>query len=638
MAVFSRHYPIGAEIVPGGGASFRVWAPDCHDVEVVLENAVSPAPAGESLSTGLSSDGNGYFSGTVPSAREGTRYRFRLNRKSSLFPDPASRFQPEGPLGPSEVVDPAQFDWHDCEWKGVALPGQVIYEMHIGTFTPEGTFESAAKQLETLAETGITVIEMMPVAEFAGRFGWGYDGVDLFAPYHFYGRPDNLREFIDKAHRLGIGVILDVVYNHFGPSGNFFPHFSSLYSTDRYSNEWGESVNFDGDGAGPVREFFIANAVYWTEEFHFDGFRLDATQNIHDKSPRNIIAEITGAVRRAAKDRSVVVIAENESQRALIARPPDEGGYGCDALWNDDFHHSAMVALTGHNESYYTDYLGKPQELVSEIKWGYLYQGQRYQWQKKRRGTPSLDLPPYKFVLYIQNHDQMANSGQGLRIDRLTSPGRYRAMTALLLLAPGTPLLFQGQEFAASAPFLYFADIPELADDIRGGRVKFLKQFRSLAQPEMLAVMADPGDPGTFERCKLRLEERTMHTEAYDLHRDLLKLRREDPVFHAQRRRGVDGAVLGAHCFLLRFFGERGDDRLVLINLGRDLHLDPAPEPLLAPPEEKVWKLRWSSEDPRYGGMGTSPIESYDNWRIPGEAAVVMIPGKIDELTPKAGR
>jgi len=319
-----------------------------------------------------------------------------------------------------------------------------------------------------------------------------------------------------------------------------------------------------------------------------------------------------------------------------LVRPFNKGGYGLDSLWNDDFHHSAMVALTGRNEAYYCDYLGNPQEFLSAVKWGYLYQGQRYKWQKKRRGTPSLDLDPACFVNFIQNHDQLANSVRGLRVHQRSSPARYRAMTALLLLGPGTPMLFQGQEFAASSPFCYFADHKEeLAKRVCKGRAKFLAQFPSIAPPQTQACLPDPADPRTFERCKLDLGQRERHAEAYRLHADLLKLRREEPVFRAQRRGAVDGAILSAQAFVLRYFGgEPGvsapggtEDRLLVANFGRDLPLDPAPEPLLAPLEGRLWEIQWSSEDCRYGGSGTPPVDTADDtWRIPGEAAVVLRP------------
>jgi maltooligosyltrehalose trehalohydrolase len=499
--------------------------------------------------------------------------------------------------------------------------------MHIGTFTSEGTWESAARELPALADLGITVLEIMPINDFPGRFGWGYDGVNLFAPSHLYGTPDDCRSFVDQAHCAGIGVILDVVYNHIGPEGNVLPRFSPEYFTDRYSTDWGEAINYEGEDAGPVREFFITNAGYWIEEFQFDGLRLDATQNIYDTSADHIIAAIARRVRKAGKGRATFLVAENEPQETKLVRPQEEGGYGLDALWNDDFHHSAMVAMTGRSEAYYTDYYGAPQEFISAFKYGYLYQGQYYKWQKNPRGTPGLDLEPSVFVTFLQNHDQIANSGLGLRCHKLTSPGRYRAMTALMLLGPGTPMLFQGQEFAASSPFFYFADFSgELEHLTYEGRGKQLSQFLTLAEPEIQALLVNPADPDTFARSKLDLSERQRNANIYALHRDLLRLRREEPVFRVQHRGAMDGAVLGPEAFVLRFFGADWHDRLLMMNLGRDLNLSPAPEPLLAAPANKYWEILWSSEDPRYGGSGIAPLEAKDYWHIPGHAAVVLKP------------
>ncbi|WP_425450056.1 malto-oligosyltrehalose trehalohydrolase [Virgifigura deserti] len=620
-----RTLPVGAEILSDGGVHFRVWAPRRRQVAVVTE--------GDTVT--LEADGSGYFAASVHRAKAGTLYRFRLDDDDRLYPDPASRCQPEGVDGPSMLVDPRSFRWTDGDWRGVGRHDLVLYELHVGTFTHEGTWEAATRELPELASLGVTVIAMMPVAEFSGRFGWGYDGVGLFAPTRLYGSPDSFRRFVDQAHGAGIGVILDVVYNHLGPAGNYLKDFSVDYFTDRYENEWGEAINFDGPNSGPVREFFLSNARYWIEEFHLDGLRLDATQQMFDRSSENIVAAVARVVRETAPGRSTLIIGENEPQDAKLVHSPAAGGYGLDAVWNDDFHHSAMVALTGRREAYYTDYLGNPQEFVSTAKWGFLYQGQRYKWQNRRRGTPSLDIEPAAFVNYLQNHDQVANSARGRRVHLLTSPGRYRAMTAFLLLAPGTPMLFQGQEFAASTPFTYFADHdPGLAAGVRKGRREFLAQFRSLKAPEIAGALPDPGDPAMFEQCKLNLSERESQGEIYALHRDLLALRRNDPVFSARIAGGIDGAVLGPEAFLLRyFFHDRDGDRLLIVNLGRDLHLDPAPEPLLVPPPGGTWTILWSSESPDYGGRGTAPLETEENWRIPGQAAVVLRAGEPEEQT-----
>jgi maltooligosyltrehalose trehalohydrolase len=613
--MFGRKYPAGAEVQARGGVHFRVWAPRRNRVEVLFESGHA-----ETLQRGDC----GYYSGLVAESGPGARYRFRLDG-GDAFPDPVSRFQPEGPHGSSEVIDPSQFHWTDSAWKGVTREGQVIYELHVGTFTPEGTFEAARRQLPQLSETGITVIELMPIADFPGRFGWGYDGVGLFAPVAIYGRPDDLRRFVDDAHGMGIGVILDAVYNHVGPEGNYLKQYSEDYFTDRYENEWGEAINFDGENCQPVRDWVTSNAAYWIDEYHLDGLRLDATQQIFDASPENIMTSLAKAARKAAGDKQIFIVAENEPQSTKLARPAEQGGYGLDALWNDDFHHSARVAATGRNEAYYTDYYGNPQEFVSAAKYGYLYQGQRYKWQKKRRGSPGLDLPPSRFVAYIQNHDQIANSGKGERLDRLTSAGKLKAITTLLLLGTATPMLFQGQEFAASAPFNFFADLgAELGELVNKGRVRFLSQFPSLAQPETVAVLPHASDPATFERSKLNFEERQSHTPIYQLHKDLIRLRREDTAFRSQCRGGVDGAVLAQDAFVLRYFGGDAGDRLLFVNFGRDLHFYPAPEPLLAPPEDGVWNLLLSTEDPKYGGSGTPEVESNQGWRLPGNAAVVL--------------
>jgi maltooligosyltrehalose trehalohydrolase len=613
-----RRFPIGAEVLPGGGVHFRVWAPRRHKVEVVLSDAAVE----------LHREPGGYFSGRVEHAGAGSLYRFRLDGGDS-FPDPISRFQPEGPHGPSQVIDPARFEWSDSEWRGVSIERQVIYEMHIGTFTREGTWEAARRELPELAALGITVLEIMPVADFPGAFGWGYDGVGLYAPVALYGEPDDFRRFVDDAHRAGLAVILDVVYNHVGPDGNYLKQYSDDYFTNRYQCEWGEAINYDGENSGPVREWVATNAAYWAVEYHLDGLRLDATQQMFDSSPEHIVAALTRSMRDAAAPRSVIVVAENESQESKLARPVEQGGYGLDALWNDDLHHTARVAVTGHNEAYYTDYLGRAQEFVSAVKYGYLYQGQRFSWQAKRRGTPAWGLRPAQFIGYIDNHDQIANSGTGQRIHVLTSPGRYRAITAFLLLAPGTPMLFQGQEFASSSPFYFFASHgTELCELVKEGRIQFLSQFRSLAQPEMRPYHVDPGDPAVFQKCKLDFADRQRHAGIYRMHRDLLRLRREDGVIPAQRPGGVDGAVLARDAFVLRYFAEDGGDRLLIVNLGTDIRLEPDPEPLLAPREGCVWELLWSSENPEYGGSGTPPVDAPDGWRIPGHAAVVLRPGE----------
>jgi maltooligosyltrehalose trehalohydrolase len=612
--VSTRRLQGGVELT-GDGAHARVWAPACRSVELVL--AADP----EHGTYPLDPEPGGFFSAHV-TVRAGDRYWFRLNG-SDLRPDPCSRFQPEGPHGPSQVVDPLGFVWGDEHWTGPSAADKVIYEMHVGTFTPEGTWASAARELPELARLGITVIEMMPVAEFPGRFGWGYDGVNLYAPTRLYGAPDDLRSFVDAAHSSGMAVILDVVYNHLGPDGNYLADFSADYFTDKYSNDWGRALNFEGPR--PARDFFVENAGYWIDEFHFDGLRLDATQDIHDASDEHVLRSLAERARAAAGPRRTYIVAENESQNTRLVRSPFNGGFGMDAMWNDDYHHTAYVALTGRREAYYTDYRGSVQELISAAKHGFLYQGQWYRWQKQRRGTPGLDLPPSTFINFLQNHDQIANSAFGRRLHELASPGRYRALVALLLLGPGTPLLFQGQEFSASAPFLYFADHnQELREPIREGRREFLSQFPTLRDPDVVASLFPPDAEDTYKRCILDLSERERHPEVYALYKDLIALRRTKLRPDAALRR-LDGAVVSPEALLLRFFGKDNDpDRILIVNLGCDLDLSPIPEPLAAPPLASHWQLEWSSEAIRYGGQGTPPVNPNVIWHMPGESAILL--------------
>jgi maltooligosyltrehalose trehalohydrolase len=619
--------PVGAEVIPGEGIHFRVWAPRHARVAVEWEapGDVSGKPASGRLD--LAAESGGYHSGLLPAASAGTRYRYRVGE--ALRADPASRFQPEGPHGPSQVVDPTSFAWTDGAWQGPAPDDRVIYEMHLGTFTPEGTWQAAAEQLAALADLGVNVLEILPVNDFPGRFGWGYDGVNLFAPCRLYGTPDAMRAFVDRAHALGLAVILDVVYNHLGPEGNVLPEFSDDYFSKGEPTEWGACLNFDGEDSGPVREFVLANVGYWIAEFHLDGLRVDATQSLFDRSREHILAAIAARVRAAAGSRRTFVVGENEPQDVRLIRPASEGGCQLDAIWAEDFHHVAMVAATGRREGYYRDYRGVPQEFVSLARHSLVYQGQWNPRQSKRRGTPTRGLDPGAFVVFLQNHDQVANTSRGVRFHELTDPGRYRALTALLLLVPQTPMLFQGQEFAASSPFFYFGDLdPGLAGLIRRGRYDFLSQFPSLATSAMQARIARPNDPATFARSKLDPGERQRHAEDLNLHRDLLRLRRSDPVLRDRRGGGLDGAVLGPEAFVLRVFGPGagGDDRLLIVNLGPDLALLPASEPLLAPAPGALWETRWSSEDPRYGGHGVAVLPPEENWCVTGHAAVVLGP------------
>jgi maltooligosyltrehalose trehalohydrolase len=624
-----RSLPVGAEVL-AGGVHFRVWAPRRKRIQVALVDV----NGGELARHPLHAEDNGYFSGLVADAGAGSVYWMLVDDESKRYPDPASRFQPAGVHGPSQVVDWRDYRWRDQSWNGLELRGQALYELHVGTFTPEGTWAAAMARLDYLRTLGVTAIEAMPVAEFQGAFGWGYDGVYWYAPTRLYGFPDDFRAFVDRAHQLGLGVLLDVVYNHFGPTGNYLSAFSDQYISRRHATEWGDAINFDGEGAGPVREFAAANAAHWIREYHLDGLRLDATHAIVDESEEHVLTLITRTAREAAGKRRILIFAENERQFVRHVEPPERGGFGMDSLWNDDFHHACRVAATGHAEFYYADYAGSPQELLSALRWGYLYQGQWTPRQGRYRGTPARHLAAPRFVHFLQNHDQVANSAKALRTRFLTSPGRFRALTTLLLLGPQTPMLFMGQEFAASSPFHYFADHEvDVAKLVREGRWEFLRRFPRTASFESQGGLPDPASRTSFEISKLDWNECLRNIETLLLYRDLLQLRQSDPIFSRQDAAMLEGAVIGPEAFLARWCDEAGDDRLLLFNLGQDFSWRPAADPLIAAPIGRQWKLLWSSEDPRYGGSGTAMLDAKD-WSVPGHAAIVLCPTSSHAESP----
>lgn len=612
-----RTLRLGARPHAREGVTFTVWAPEHAHLDVDIEGR-GTFP--------LRRDADGYFAVHVPKARAGDRYWYRF-RGGTRRPDPASRYQPDGPHGPSQVVDPRTYEWGDAAWRGIeALHHQVLYELHLGTFTAEGTWEAAARELPFLKSVGITTLEVMPVAEFPGRFGWGYDGVDLFAPAHIYGTADDARRFVDEAHRLGLAVILDVVYNHLGPSGNYLKEFSRSYFADR-PTEWGDAINFDGRHSRPVRDFFIENAAYWIEEFHFDGLRLDAIQAIEDTSEDHIVSAIARAARAAAGPRTIFLVGEHEAQHVERLRDDRTGVDGMDALWNDDWHHAAAVRLTGRRHAYFTDYLGSAREFAAMARHGFLYQGQWYAWQKQRRGTTSIGLPASRFVTCLDNHDQVANTGLGWRAHHLADPCRWRTMTALLLLGPNLPMLFQGQEYGATSRFYYFADHDgELGEAVRTGRAEFLAQFPGMATPDMQARLPVPSDPATFMDSKLDRRERERNAHIVTLHQDLLALRRTDPVLSELGTPAVtvESAALTDDVLILRYAGPHGALRLLVVNLGVDCTLPVMNDPLLAPPAGHDWQATWSSDHPDYGGTGVVSFVDTEPWRIPGRSATLL--------------
>lgn len=610
-----RRYAVGPELVERDRVHLRVWAPDHQELFAVVEDVLSP----------MHRERDGHFSVEV-TAHPGSRYGFRVAGDDHIYPDPASRWLPDGPDGLSAIVDLDEYAWHDHAWRGASLSGQVLYELHIGTCTLDGTWCAAERLLPDLRALGVTVIQMMPVAEFAGRFGWGYDAVQWFAPMHAYGTPTDLQHFIDVAHEHGLGVLLDVVYNHLGPSGNVLEIYDRRWRSQRHTGEWGSTLNFDGEGSSGMRALVLDNVQYWIREFHLDGFRIDAAQQIIDESPEHLLAVLSRTTRDAARGRWTIVVAEHEAQDARLMRPAEAGGYGLNGVFNEDFHHSCRVALTGNRDAYLTDYDGTSREWLSAALWGFLYQGQFYSWQDGPRGTPAIDCAPFQFVTFLENHDQVANSADGRRLIDLTSESCWRAMSALLLLGPWTPLIFQGQEDGVSTPFLYFCDHhPELQAAVEAGRRTFLAQFSRRASLEQSPCWHERVGAGAFLDSKL---DRTLPRvgRCRQLYTDLLTLRRDDPTIARPHSR-LAGTPLGERTLLLRYLGSSSrEDRLVAVNLGADVDACRQSNPLVAPPTGHGWRVRWCSEDPRYGGSGTRGGLNGMQLMLTGHATTVFEP------------
>jgi maltooligosyltrehalose trehalohydrolase len=466
----------------------------------------------------------------VEGASAGDRYGYLID--GDLRPDPASRFQPEGVHGPSEVVDARRYVWRDGEWRGRPMSELVVYELHVGTFTPQGTFDAARRQLPQLRDLGVSTIQLMPVADFAGTRNWGYDGVALFAPARVYGAPDDLRAFVDAAHALGLGVMLDVVYNHLGPEGAYLTQFNPCYITERHSTPWGGAVNLDGCGSTVVRRFIIDNAMHWVREYHLDGLRLDATHALIDDSPVHLLAELADEVRRGAPWR-VVLHAEDHRNLATLVQPPDNGGFGLDGVWADDYHHIVRRLVAGDSHGYYEDFEGTAEELARTIRQGWLYTGQPSKHMNRCRGTDPSRVPMQRSVVCLQNHDQVGNRAVGDRVHHQIEPAAWRAASALLLTAPMTPLLFMGQEWGASTPFQYFTDLePGLGRAVTEGRRREFKAFPGF---DPRVGIPDPQDEATFLASKLRWEERSeaIHASSLALYTKLLELRMHHPALHA---------------------------------------------------------------------------------------------------------
>lgn len=528
MRVRRRHeMPFGAELTRAGEVRFRLWAPAAREVELLMEEGARHALPMTPLA-------DGWFELITDEAGPGTRYRYRIDGDSAV-PDPASRRNPQGPEGPSEVIDPESFEWDDDTWRAPPWHEAVIYELHVGTFSPERSFAGAEARLDHLVDLGVTVIELMPLATFAGERGWGYDGVLPFAPHPAYGSPDELKSLIAAAHRRGLAVMLDVVYNHFGPQGNHLPRYAPQFFTTRHATPWGAAINFDGEGSRTVRDFFIHNTLYWLTEYHLDGLRFDAVQAIRDTSEPHILGEIAQAVRRGpGQDRHVYLVLENgDNQARWLAAPGVPGKY--DAQWNDDVCRSLHVLLTGETDGFYVDYAQQTAGMLCRsLAEGFCYQGEVSQYFGAPRGEPSGHLPPTAFLGFLQNHDQVGNRLRGERLCALvTREEALRAATALVLLAPSPPMLFMGEEWAASTPFLYFCDLEaRLAGSVRDGRCRELAHFTKAHPASVRAAMADPAAPATCEASRLdwRELEEPQHAAALDDHRRLLAIRQRDIV------------------------------------------------------------------------------------------------------------
>ncbi len=567
----SHAMPFGAAPLAGGGVRFRLWAPAQRAVQLCLEG-----PGGDVILPMQTGPG-GWFELVSDSAHAGSRYRFLLDGGMRV-PDPASRFQPEDVHGPSEVIDPRAWEWSDGGWHGRPWEESVIYELHVGAFTPLGTFAAVEGHLDYLKDLGITAVELMPVADFPGRRNWGYDGVLPFAPDSCYGRPESLKALVQAAHARGLMVLLDVVYNHFGPEGNYLHLYAPPFFTERHHTPWGAAVNFDGEGSRQVRDFFIHNALYWLEEYHFDGLRLDAVHAIVDDSVPDILEELADAVHTGpGAQRHVHLVLENDHNAAHYLRRESDGRpRWYSAQWNDDIHHAAHVLATGETGGYYRDYGDDPvRHLGRCLTEGFAYQGEPSSYRRGApRGEPSRYLPPTAFVAFLQNHDQVGNRAFGERITRLTSPEALRALSAIMLLAPSPPLLFMGQEFGAVQPFPFFCNLgPDLATAVSEGRRNEFARFPEFSDPEVRARIPDAGAESTFAAAVLDWSSlhRPPHSDWVALHRELLALRRAQIVPRVARTgrapetgyRTFGGRGLVAHWVLSE------GERLVLVaNLG----------------------------------------------------------------------
>ncbi len=594
--------PQGAE-VNESGVQYRIWAPACRRLDLEIFE-----PAGRTVvrTLPLERSDDGYFDVVDPQGKAGDFYKFRLNGENS-FPDPASRWQPHGVHGPSMVIDPHRYQWRDHEWKRHELRDFVIYELHIGAFTPHGTFQSAIERLAYLKELGVTAIELMPIADFPGNRNWGYDGVCLYAPAHAYGHPDDLRALVDAAHAIGLTVILDVVYNHFGPDGNYLGCYVGGYLDESKKTPWGGAIRYGDPAFKPLRSFVAANPGYWMREFHIDAFRFDATHAIADRSPRHILQEMTDAIH----SRGGLAIAEDSRNDSRLILPEIDGGLGFDAVWADDFHHVTRVAGTRESHSYLGDFKGTVDEMADTLRHGWLYRGQYSRYRRGSRGTECRHLAPEKFVHCISNHDQVGNRAFGDRFGQTISRPAYLASSALLCLSPYLPMLFMGQEWNASTPFLFFTDHRgELGKLVSKGRREEFKEHAEFSDPAKSDAIPDPQRGDTFAQSKLNWSELQSADQAaiVDLYRECLALRKKHGAFRPRSRDLVEAAdfAMGAGALRLK---DRGGDWLILFDLAGGHSGIIEEEMICSPHSGSEWKIVLSTNEKRFGGTGRLAVD-----------------------------
>jgi maltooligosyltrehalose trehalohydrolase len=612
----------GAEL-QGEAVLFRTWATGKKKVSTVIfgedGSVLREIP--------MERESSGYYSVIDPASSSGTLYKYRLD--DDLVPDIASRFQPQGVHGPSQVVDGRSFHWTDSGWKPPALHELVIYELHVGTFTQEGTFEAIASRFDHLKGVGVNAIELMPIGDFAGGRNWGYDGVSIYAPSRAYGKPDNLRAFVNAAHQAGFSVILDVVYNHLGPDGNYMGLYSEHYFNDSHHTPWGAAFNLDGPDAGPVRSHFAENPLYWVKEFHMDGFRLDATHAIPDDSPKHLIQEIAERVQAFG----ALVICEDPRNERKLLLPRDERGYGCDAVWADDFHHVVRVQMTNENEGYMGYFKGSMDELVSTLREGWLFTGE-LQKDGIPRGTRGADIEPEHFVHCISNHDQVGNRAYGERLNQVISPAAYRAASALLLTTPYTPMFFMGQEWAASSPFLYFTDHhDELGKGVTEGRRKEFAEFSEFRDPAKRARIPDPQALATFTNSRLDWTEphRQPHLETLRLYRDFLRFRKANLTDRRRGRWQIE--QVSPQAIAIRYQREKEGDILIVAQLvANDITLELANE-LLAPAKGRAWEFIISTNEPIYGGKQAAQFDRDGKKLVLTEPELIVVCEKDEQNT-----